>query len=324
MGPWQSVAIGKREDQMSQKIQVVLEEESLRDGLLAESRLLGLTEKMQVVRLLKDAGIRRLQLGSFGHPRTVPQMANTDVLVSLARREFPELLCTALVPNEKGLERAVHCGLGLASMAVAVSDSYSLRSVGRSAGEALELTLALVGAAVRAGVRARAEVQCAFGCVFEGAIPEITVMETVGQLVEAGAAEICLADTAGLASPLQVGRLVAQVRTTYPAVELSLHLSDTRGLGLVNIYAGFVAGVRLFSVAAGGLGASPVIAGASGNVAGEDAVNLFHGMEVATGIDLAALCRVVQYYETLLDRKLPGRMNLVLHSQPEALAKLGF
>ncbi len=309
---------------MSQKIQVVLEEESLRDGLLAESRLLGLTEKLQVVRLLKDAGLRRLQLGSFGHPRTVPQMANTDVLVSLVRKEFPGLLCTALVPNEKGLERAIHCGLGLASMAVSVSDSHSLRSVGRPAAEALELTIALIGAAVAAGTPARAGVLCAFGCAFEGTVPEARVLDVVGQLVAAGAVEINLADTAGMAHPLQVGQLVARMRATYPAVELSLHLYDTRGLGLVNMYAGAVAGVRLFSVAAGGLGASPLFAGASGNVAGEDAVNLFHGMGLETGIDLAGLCRVVEYYENLLERELPGRMNRVLRSQPEANAKLGF
>jgi len=309
---------------MNQKIQVVLEEESLRDGLLAENRLLGLTEKLQVVRLLKEAGLRRLQLGSFGHPRTVPQMANTDVLVSLVRKEFPGLLSTALVPNEKGLERAIHCGLGLASMAVSVSDSYSLRSVGRPAAEALELTLALIGAAVGAGTPVRAGVLCAFGCAFEGGMPEERVLDVVGQLVAAGAVEINLADTAGMAQPLQVGQLVAKVRAAYPAVELSLHLYDTRGLGLVNMYAGAVAGVRLFSVAAGGLGASPLFAGASGNVAGEDAVNLFHGMGLETGIDLAGLCRVVDYYENLLERELPGRMNRVLHSQPEANAKLGF
>ncbi|MBV5318760.1 MAG: hypothetical protein JZU50_13250 [Desulfobulbaceae bacterium] len=309
---------------MSQKIQVVLEEESLRDGLLAESRLLGLTEKLHIVRLLKDAGVKRLQLGSFGHPRSVPQMANTDVLVSLARKEFPDLLSTALVPNEKGLERAVHCGLGLASMSVSASDSYSLRTVGRPAAEALELTVALIGASVKAGTMSRAGVQCAFGCVFEGVVPEETVLAFVDQLVAAGATEINLADTAGMANPLQVERLVAKVRAAYPEVELSLHLYDTRGLGLVNMYAGCVAGVRLFSVAAGGLGASPLFTGASGNVASEDAVNLFHGMGLETGIDLVGLCRVVDYYETLLARKLPGRMNRVLHSQPEALAKLGF
>jgi hydroxymethylglutaryl-CoA lyase len=297
-------------------MRVVLEEESLRDGLQAESRLFSLMEKLQVVRLLVDAGIKRLQLGSFVNPRAVPQMANSDVLVSLARKEFPDLLCTGLVFNEKGLERAVHCGLNHLSMSVSVSDSHSRRNVGQPAAKALELMAGLIGVATTAGLGVRAGVQCAFGCVYEGAVPEATVLEALAQMVAAGAGAINLADTTGMANPLQVKRLVTRVREAFPEVELSLHLHDTRGLGLMNMMAGFEAGVRLFDVAAGGLGGCPFVHGAAGNVASEDAVNLFHGMGIETGVDLAALCRVVDYYETLLERKLPGRMNRVQHSLP--------
>jgi len=298
-------------------MRVVLEEESLRDGLQAESRLFSLTEKLQVVRLLAEAGVKRLQLGSFVNPRSVPQMANSDVLVSLARKEFPDLLCTGLVLNEKGLERAVRCGLGHVSMSVSVSDSHSRRNVGRPAAKALELMTELIAVAGTAGLRVRAGVQCAFGCVYEGAVPEETVLDAVARMVAAGAGAINLADTTGMAQPLQVKHLVARVREAFPAVELSLHLHDTRGLGLMNMYAGFEAGVRLFDVAVGGLGGCPCVPGAAGNVASEDAVNLFHGLGIETGVDLDALCRVVDYYETLLERKLPGRMNRVLHSLPE-------
>ena len=304
-------------------MRVVLEEESLRDGLQAESRLFSLMEKLQVVRLLVDAGIKRLQLGSFVNPRSVPQMANSDVLVSLARKEFPDLLCTGLVLNEKGLERAVRCGLGHISMSVSVSDSHSRRNVGRPAAKALELMTGLIAVAGTEGLGVRAGVQCAFGCVYEGAVPEETVLAAVAQMVAAGAGAVNLADTTGMAHPLQVKRLVAKVREAFPKVELSLHLHDTRGLGLVNMVAGFEAGVRLFDVAAGGLGGCPCVPGAVGNVASEDAVNLFHGMGIDTGIDLAALCRVVDYYETLLERKLPGRMNRVLHSLPTGAGSPG-
>lgn len=297
-------------------MRVVLEEESLRDGLQAESRLFSLMEKLQVVRLLVDAGIKRLQLGSFVNPRSVPQMANSDVLVSLARKEFPDLLCTGLVFNEKGLERAVHCGLNHLSMSVSVSDSHSRRNVGQPAAKALELMAGLIAVAATAGLGVRAGVQCAFGCVYEGVMAEETVLEAVAQMVAAGAGAINLADTTGMAHPLLVKRLVARVREAFPEVELSLHLHDTRGLGLVNMMAGFEAGVRLFDVAAGGLGGCPWVPGAAGNVASEDAVNLFHGMDIETGVDLAALCRVVDYYETLLERKLPGRMNRVQHFLP--------
>ncbi len=305
-------------------MQVVLEEESLRDGLQGESRLLSLAEKLQVVRLLVEAGFRRLQLGSFVNPRSVPQMANTDVLASLARKEFPDLLCTALVLNEKGLDRAVRCGLNHVSMSVSVSDSHSRRNVGRPATEALESMIGLIGSAVAGGSRVRAGVQCAFGCVYEGTVPEATVLAAVAQMAAAGASEINLADTTGMAHPYQVKQMVTKVRQACPEVELSLHFHDTRGLGLLNMYAGFEAGVRLFDVAAGGLGGCPFVPGASGNVASEDAVHLFHGMGVDTGIDLALACRVVDHFETLLERPLAGRMNRVLHSLPAGERRLGF
>lgn len=305
-------------------MRVVLEEESLRDGLQGESRLFSLAEKLQVVRLLANAGFRRLQLGSFVNPRSVPQMANTDVLVSLTRKAFPDLLCTALVLNEKGLERAIRCGLDHVSMSVSVSDSHSRRNVGRPAAEALESMIGLIAVAVAGGSRVRAGVQCAFGCVYEGIVPEATVLAAVEQMAAAGASEINLADTTGMAHPLQVKRLVAKVRAACPEVELSLHFHDTRGLGLLNMYTGFEAGVRLFDVAAGGLGGCPFVPGASGNVAGEDAVHLFHGMGVDTGIDLPLVCRAVDYFETLLERPLPGRMCRVLSSVPATECKPGF
>jgi hydroxymethylglutaryl-CoA lyase len=305
-------------------MRVVLEEESLRDGLQGEDRLFSLAEKLEIVRLLVEAGIQRLQLGSFVNSRSVPQMANTDVLVSLARQQFPGLLCTGLVLNEKGLERAQHCGLDHVSMSVSVSDAHSRRNVGLPAVEALESMTGLMSRAVSSGLKIRAGVQCAFGCVYEGAVPEKTVLAAVEQMVAAGVGEINLADTTGMANPLQVQLLIAEVRDAFPEVELSLHLHDTRGLGLVNMYAGYEAGVRLFDVAAGGLGGCPFVQGAAGNVATEDAVHLFQGMGVDTGIDLALLCKVVDHVETLLERKLPGKMNRVLHSLPAGGSRYRF
>jgi hydroxymethylglutaryl-CoA lyase len=305
-----------RENGIEEQMRVVLEDESLRDGLQAEDRLFSLAEKLEIVRLLVDAGVRRLQLGSFVHHRTVPQMANTDTLAAMVRRQFPEVLCTGLVLNEKGLERAVRCGLGHVSMSVSVVDTHSRSNVGRSAGDALETMTGLISAAVTAGIRVRAGVQCAFGAADERGLPEAEVVEAVGRMATAGASEINLADTTGRAHPLQVKHLVAVVRAAVPEVTLSLHLHDTRGLGLMNMAAGYEAGVRLFDVAAGGLGGCPFVPGAAGNVASEDAVNFFHGMGVETGIDLVRLCRVVAYLETLLGRQLPGRMNRALHPRP--------
>jgi hydroxymethylglutaryl-CoA lyase len=294
-------------------MQVVLQEESLRDGLQSEDRLLSLTEKLELVRLLVVAGVRRLQVGSFVNPRSVPHVANTDTLAAMVRRQYPDLLCSALVRNEKGLERARRSGLDRVSVTVPVSDTESRKHTGRPAVEQLEAKTRLIHTAAAAGVTVQAGVRCAFGCVYEGEVPTSVVLDTIAHLVAAGAAGINLADTAGLAHPRQVQHLVGLVRTAHPDIELALHLHDTRGLGLVNLYAGYEAGVRVFDSAAGGLGDCPFVDGAPGNVATEDAVHLFQTMGIETGIDLTAFCRVVNTFATLFDRPLPGRFCRTLH-----------
>ncbi|MGD9947022.1 MAG: hydroxymethylglutaryl-CoA lyase [Desulfobulbus sp.] len=288
-------------------MRVILEEECLRDGLQAVERLFSLSEKMELVRLLAEAGVRRLQVGSFVNPRSVPQVANTDVLVSLVRQQYPDVLCTALVLNEKGLERAARSGLNHLSMSVSVSDSHSRKNSGCPAAEALELMTSLVRLAVGEGISVRAGLMCAFGCVDEGLVDEKVVLDAAARLAEAGAAEINLADTTGMAGPVQVRNLVRRMNSALPKVALSLHCHDTCGLGLVNLYAAYEAGVRIFDVAAGGLGGCPCVEGAAGNVATEEAVHLFRGMGVDTGIDLVQYCKVVSYFEQLLNRPLPGR-----------------
>lgn len=291
---------------------VVLEDESLRDGLQGEARLFSLEEKLEVVRLLAEAGVRRMQLGSFVHPRTMPQMTNTDALVALVRRQYPEILCTGLVLNEKGLERALLSGLGHVSMSVSLADSHSRSNAGMPATEALARMQNLVSRAVAAGLQVRAGLQCVFGYIDALEIDETIILTAVDLFLAAGATEINLADTAGLAHPRQIQQLVAAVRARFPATVVSLHLHDTRGLGLVNLYAGLQAGIRLFDVAAGGLGGCPFVPGAAGNVAAEDAVHLIHSLGLCTGIDLEKLCKVVEYYELLLEKRLPGRIMRAL------------
>lgn len=294
---------------------VVLEDESLRDGLQFEQKILALEEKMSLYRLLAAAGVKRLQVGSFVHPKVVPQMADTEELIRAVRNDPAGVLITALVLNDKGLERALKCGVGHLSLSSSASNSHSLKNVKRPAAEAFASLLELIRQAVASGLEVRAGIQCAFGCVYEGAVAEDRVVEMTGRLAETGANEINLADTTGMANPLQVRRLVAKTRAVAGHLPVSIHLHDTRGLGLANMLAAYEEGVTIFDVSAGGLGGCPFVKGASGNVAAEDAVNLFEQIGVETGIDLKALCKVVDRYEELLERSLPGRMNRVIKSQ---------
>ena len=281
---------------------VLLEDQTLRDGLQNEPRLLSLADKLEIARLLAAAGVRRLQVGSFVDPRRVPQMAGTEELVALVRRELPGVECTALALNERGLERALGCGLRRLSLSASLADSHSRRNAGCGAGEALSRVTGLVGRAREEGMVVRAGLQCAFGGDGEP-VPWRQVVAAAGQLVAAGAAEINLADTAGKAGPDDVVRLVGRVRRAV-AVPLSLHLHGPRERALANLLAGYRAGVRLFDVALGGLGGCPFVPGAGGNVATEEAAERFASLGVPTGLDVQALAAAADHTARLLGRPL--------------------
>ena len=149
-------------------------------------------------------------------------------------------------------------------------------------------------------------------CVYEGAIDEKTVLSAGEKMLKTGVTEISLADSTGMATPPAIREMVRRFETEFPDIRISLHLHDTRGLGLANFYAGYEAGVRSFDVCTGGLGGCPFIKGAAGNVATEDAINMLETMGIHTGIDLEKVCEAVNYYETCLERQLPGKMKRVL------------
>lgn len=287
----------------------MLEDETLRDGLQIESRLFSLEEKIDLFHLLKNAGLGRIQVGSFVHPGMVPQMADTDVLIRTLGTQG--IVVSALLLNGRGLERALACGVAHVSMSVSISDTHSRKNTRRSAREGLEGMVELIREATAAGLHVRAGLQSAFGCVYEGEIQESDVLAAAEKLHAAGAGEINLADTSGMATPASVHSLVQLVAGELPDLSLSLHLHDTRGLGLVNMYSGYLSGVRVFDVCTGGLGGCPFVRGAAGNVPTEDAVNMFESMGVATGVELERLLTAVEYLEKLLERRLPGRMKRV-------------
>ena len=216
--------------------------------------------------LLRTAGVQRIQVGSFVHPRVVPQMADTDMFASRVIGA-QGILVTGLVLNAKGLERALACCLSHISLSASVSDSHSIKNVRKSSRKAIDSVTQLIRKAAEAGIAVRAGAQCVFGCVYEGAISEDKVVDTLCQMAKAGAHEFNLADTTGMANPAQVKRLVFKVRNALSNASLALHLHDTRGLGIANMIAGYEAGVRIFDTSAGGLGGCPFVRGAAGNVA---------------------------------------------------------
>jgi len=291
--------------------QILFEDEALRDGLQMEARIFSLEEKRHLFSMLKAAGVHRIQVGSFVHPKVVPQMADTDAFIK-AIPEADRHLVSALILNEKGLERALASGVGHVSMSVSVSDTHSRKNARRPAAEALEAMTGLIRTALSEGLDVRAGLQCVFGCVYEGAIAEDAVLKATERMVQTGAREINLADTTGMANPMTIRNMVQKVQAAFPDIRISLHLHDTRGLALANMFAGYEAGIRIFDTCTGGLGGCPFVRGAAGNIPTEDAVHLFESMGISTGIAIETLCEAVAYLENKLERQLPGRMKRVL------------
>ncbi|MEJ2155030.1 MAG: hydroxymethylglutaryl-CoA lyase [Desulfobacteraceae bacterium] len=296
--------------------QVLLEDGVLRDGLQAESRIFSLEEKRSIFERLQKAGVPQIQVGAFVHPDVVPQMADTDAVVRAIGRQ-PHTIVSALVLNEKGLARALACGIPHVNMSVSVSDTHSRKNARRPAKEALAGMATAIEQALKAGLGVRAGLQCVFGCVYEGPIAEEAVLAAAEQLARSGVKEINLADTTGMATPAAVDRMILRMKKGLPHLRISLHLHDTRGLGLANMWAGYQCGVKDFDVCAGGLGGCPFVKGAAGNVPTEDAVHMFEASGISTGIDMDALCETVTYLESLLERSLPGRMKRVLDAQQD-------
>ena len=301
-----------------QNDELLLEDEALRDGLQQEARILNLNDKLHLFQLLQGAGVKRIQIGSFVSPKAVPQMADTEDLIKAIGEQDKNLL-SALILNEKGLERALSCGIGHLSMSVSASDTHSRKNTQMPGAEALEIMVTLISYALASGLKVRAGIQCAFGCVYEGHISEDLVLSAAAKMIQAGALEINLADTTGMATPKSIGSLIARMHREFPSTKISLHLHDTRGLGLLNMSTGYEAGVRYFDVCAGGIGGCPFVKGAAGNVPTEDAVHMFEAMGVHTDINIESICVAVAFLEEKLGRKLPGRMKSVLMSSGGAI-----
>ncbi|NNK93023.1 MAG: hydroxymethylglutaryl-CoA lyase [Desulfobacterales bacterium] len=290
---------------------LLLEDEALRDGLQIESQIFTINQKIEFFNMLKKAGVKRIQVGSFVHPKIVPQMADSDELIKVLGSQADTVI-SALILNSKGLERAMACAVPHVSMSVSISDTHSRKNARRPATEALISMVELIKSARSQGLEVRAGLQSAFGCVYEGTISESAVLAAAEKMTLAGVNEINLADSSGMANPYSIKSLVKQVTQEFPEVRISLHLHDTRGLGLANMFSGYEAGVRVFDVCTGGLGGCPFIKGAAGNVPTEDAVNMFESMGIDTGIEPNTIIEAVAFLEKILNRHLPGRMKRVL------------
>lgn len=284
---------------------VAIHEVVLRDGIQNEPAPVPTDRKLELVNGLVRSGVGRIELSSFVNPRLVPQMADAEALWERVERR-PGLLLSALVLGEKSLERAIRCRVPHVGIFVSASEIHSLRNSNRTVDDATKEALRLIDRARSHGMMVRAGVMNAFGCAYEGAVPVDRVLGLVDRFMALSPDEICLADTSGLGHPAQVGEVIARVRASAGDVPLSLHLHNTRGLGLANLWEALRRGVAIFDTSLGGLGGCPFIPGAKGNIATEDTVHMLHLSNIATGIRLESLIEVSRAFEVFMKKEFPA------------------
>ena len=258
-----------------------------RDGLQNEVPVTT-ADKLTLITQLGDAGIKRIEAGSFVSPKWVPQMADSDAVLQQLKRQAG-VVYSALTPNLKGFELALAAGADEVAIFGAASESFSQKNINCSIDESIERFIPLMEAAKKHGIAVRGYVSCVLGCPYEGDIDVREVARVSEILYKMGCYEISLGDTIGVGTPNKARQMVEAVAKVVPVDKLALHFHDTYGQALANILACLETGVSVFDASVAGLGGCPYAKGASGNLATEDLVYMLHGMGIDTGIDLAKL-----------------------------------
>ena len=285
-----------------------------RDGLQNEASSVPAADKVRYIEMLVDAGVLVIEATSFVSPAAVPQLADADdVFPAIHKRAGVRYI--ALVPNERGLDRALAAGVREIAVFTAASETFAQRNIRMSIDASLATFAAVIKRAHANGMQVRASVSTAFGCPFEGTVPVGNVVRVAQALLDAGADTLSIADTIGVATPNQVIDVVSALREAGIGLErFGLHFHDTRGTGLANIMAGLQLGVHEYDSSAGGLGGCPFAPGATGNVATEDVLYLLPGMGIETGIDIDRLRDASRFIDGVLNGRVVSRAYRALEA----------
>ncbi len=264
-----------------------------RDGLQNETAVVPSEAKVEFVNALSHSGVGEIEVSAFVSPRWVPQLADAEEVFRKIERQ-DGVVYSALVPNEKGLERAFAARVDKVSVFTAASESFNRKNINTSVKGSIERFLPVAKGAKRAGIALRGYVSTAFWCPFEGRIAPAAVADLVELLVDIGVDEVSISDTIGKASPDEVRRLLDHLLPRIPPERVAVHFHDTYGRGVANVLASWSCGIRIFDASAGGLGGCPYAPGATGNVATEAVVTALENEGAAVGVDLQRLSRAMQ------------------------------
>jgi hydroxymethylglutaryl-CoA lyase len=284
---------------------VRLREVGPRDGFQNEPEVVPTAEKVGLIGMLGAAGFKRIELTSFVRPDVIPQLADADDVLDTYEK-LEDVAYSVLIPNEKGLDRALErrARFDEVNLFLSASETHNQKNVNRSIAESLEGLERVIDRALGEGLRCEGVISTSFGCPYEGEVPPERVLDIAEHLKAAGCAEIAFGDTTGMANPRQVGEFFDAARERLGDAELTAHFHNTRGQGLANVLAALEHGIDSFESAFGELGGCPVPPGATGNISSEDLVSMLEEMGVATGVDLERLVEASRSVQQVLGRPL--------------------
>mgnify|MGYP000179706217 CR=1 FL=1 len=276
-----------------------------RDGLQYEMDFFPTEKKIELIDLLSQTGLTRIEVTSFVHPKVIPQFRDAaEVLKGIQRKSG--VIYSALVPNLKGCERALETPVDELALFISASETHNRKNVGMSIEDSLKVLKKVAALGASEGKRLRGYVITAFGCPYEGKVPVDQVKRIFHAYGEMGVSEVSLGDTTGMANPRQVAELIERLLHEGGEMAIAVHFHNSRGAGLANALAAYQAGIRVFDSSVGGIGGCPTAIGAMGNIATEDLVCMFEEMGVSTGVDFDSLIQAAAFAQEIIGRELPS------------------
>lgn len=306
---------------------IYMQEVACRDGFQNEAMFIPTEEKIAIVDQLSECGYAKIEVTSFTSPKAIPALRDAEEVMHRIRRN-PDVLYTVLVPNLRGAERAMSCGVDEINLVMSVSETHNQSNLRMTRERSFEQLAGIIGEVKSTPVQINVSLSCAFGCPMEGDVAQDEVLSWTDRFAGLGVHGITLCDTTGMAYPTQVGALFERVKSRFPGLELTAHFHNTRGMALANANAAIAVGINRFDASLGGLGGCPYAPGASGNVCTEDMVHMFELMGLDTGIDLPGILAVAARLPKLLGHDVPGQIlkagpRLKLHPVPDCAVSAG-
>ena len=278
-----------------------------RDGLQNEQKIISTQDKIKYIELLVNAGLKNIEVGSFVHPKWVPQLTDSlEVIKGLNLSK--DIIYSALVPNMKGLERAKESGIKRIAVFTAASETFTKKNINMTIKESLDTFIEVIKNALENKITVRGYISTCFVCPYEGDIKKEKVLEITKALIEMGVDEVSIGDTIGKALPEQVHDTISFILKSVPKEKIALHFHDTYGKALENVETGLQLGITTFDSSSGGPGGCPYAPGASGNLATEDLIDFLNKKNIQTGVDLNKLIEASLFMQNILEKKLPSKV----------------